>query len=290
MIVCLMGKAGVGKTTIAEAMEPFINKYGADGCFIIDGDDLRAETSNTDISINGREKNMRLGLSRARWLSDLGFTVLVAMQLPIKEIRDEYLDDRDVKVLITNSEPNPKDEMGYNKNFQADYSDVDFTVELTEFDENEFYNKVFKKVLVIARFQSFHIGHKIVLEEAKRLSPDVTIALRADEEDMIDLAKNINLLQNMGYNVIQSPDIDEDNSVWEDFVKDYDIVVQGNPVVIEKFQGAIDNKEVELRYVPRIGHINATKIRNALKNGDEEFAEKYLASPEVLEFLKEEIV
>ena len=279
-----MGKAGAGKTPIAEMMEKIVPDS-----FIIDGDDLRAETANTDVGVNGREKNMHLGFSRARWLSDMGFTVFIAMQSPIKEIRDIYLDERDVKVLVNNSGPNPKEELGYNKNFQADYSDVDLEVELTEFDENIFYNKIFKKVLVIARFQGMHRGHKIVLEEAKRLSPDVTIGLRVDPGDQIDLAKNISLLQDLGYNVIQTPDIDENHSVWEKFVKDYDVVVQGNPVVIEKFQDAIDKNIVKLHYVPRVGHISATKIRNALRNGDEEFARTYLANNKVLEFLKEEL-
>ena len=284
MIVALLGKAGAGKTTIAEAMEKIVPDS-----FIIDGDDLRAETANTDIGISGREQNMHLGYSRARWLSDLGFTVFVAMQAPIKEIREKYLDERDIQVVITNSGENPKDKLGYNKNFQADYSNADLEVELTEFDENEFYNKGFKKVLVIARFQGMHRGHKIILEEAKRLSPDVTIALRIDDGDQIDLAKNINLLQDLGYNVIQSPDLDEDNSEWENFVSLYDVVVQGNPDVIKKFQAAVDKKKVTLHYVPRIGHISATKIREALRNGDEEFAEKYLADKKVLEFLKEEL-
>jgi adenylylsulfate kinase-like enzyme len=56
-----MGMAGAGKTTIAEAMERIVPDS-----FIIDGDDLRAETSNTDLGLDGREKNMNLGLSRAR--------------------------------------------------------------------------------------------------------------------------------------------------------------------------------------------------------------------------------
>jgi len=284
MIVALLGKAGAGKTTIAETLESIVPDS-----FIIDGDDLRAETSNTDISFNGREMNIHLGYSRARWLSDLGFTVFIAMQAPIKEIRDQYLDERDIQVVITNSGPNHKEDLGYNKNFQADYSDADLEIEFTEFSAKTFYEKIFKKVLVIARFQGMHRGHKIVLEEAKRLSPNITIALRVDEGDKLDLDKNIELLRNMGYNVIQSPDIDEPNEKWEKFVEDYDIVVQGNPVVIKKFQRSIDNNSIRLHFVPRIGHISATKIRKAIEEGDEAFAKKYLANEEVLKFLKDEL-
>ncbi len=283
MIVALLGKAGVGKTTIAETMEKLVPDS-----FIIDGDDLRAETSNTDTGLGGREKNMHLGYSRARWLSDLGFTVFIAMQAPIKEIRDQYLNDDDVEVVITNRGPNPKDELGYNTNFSADYTGSDYTVEFTDFDENEFWNLVFKEVLVIARFQGMHRGHKIVIETAKRISPNVTIGLRVDEGDILDLAENISLLKSMGYHVIETPGIDDPNSVWSSFVERYDIVVQGNPVVIAKFQDSIDSGRVHLKYVPRVGHISATKIRNAIQLGDDEYASKYVSN-DVLAFLKNEI-
>jgi len=283
MIVALLGKSGVGKTTIAEAME----KITPDS-FIIDGDDLRAETENIDIGLSGREANMHLGYRRARWLSDMGFTVFIAMQAPIKEIRDQYLTKDDIEVLITNNGPNPKDELGYNKNFSADYSGIDYKIEFTEFDENNFWNLIFEKVLVIARFQGMHRGHKIVLESAKRLSPDVTIGLRVDEGDILDLTSNIKLLQDMGYSVIKTPDITEDNKVWENFVEKYDVVVQGNPVVIEKFQGSINRGDVTLFHVPRIGHISATKIRKAIVDGNDEYASKYV-NKEVLAFLKDEI-
>lgn len=97
MIVAIVGKSGAGKTTIASAMERYVKDS-----FVIDGDELRAETNNMDIGLKGREANMHLGLSRARRLSDLGFTVFVAMQLPIKEIRDQYLTDRDVQIIVEN--------------------------------------------------------------------------------------------------------------------------------------------------------------------------------------------
>jgi energy-coupling factor transporter ATP-binding protein EcfA2 len=283
MIVALLGKSGVGKTTIAEAMERIVPDS-----FIIDGDDLRAETENTDVGFSGREKNMHLGYSRARWLSDLGFTVFVAMQAPIKEIREQYLDARDIQVVIENNGENPRDEAGYNRNFKADYSDANltYTFDYDSFDPNDFYASVFRKVLVIARFQGMHRGHKIVLEEAKRLSPNITIGLRNDAGDLLDLEKNMDLLRSMGYQVIKTPNIDEPNDNWIEFVDQFDTVVQGNPVVIEKF---VPGAKVGLHYVPRVGHISATKIRQAIKDGDDEFALKYV-SPDVYKFLKDELI
>jgi len=315
MIVALLGKAGAGKTVVAEALERI-----TPNSFIIDGDDLRAETKNIDIGISGRERNMHLGYSRARWLSDLGFTVFIAMQAPIKEIRKQYLKEEDIEILITNNGPNPKDEMGYNKNFSADYSGVKDTIELTDYvvtcpvtqefliDAPSIYEKIIPRVLVVSRFQGFHRGHELVMEVAKRLSPDITIGLRTDPGDLFELDKNMELLRNMGYNVVKSPEITDSSFKWEQFVKDYDIVVQGNPEVIRKFQGKdsegidkflinttpsspcdiIFDNGVHLKYVPRVGHISATKIREAIKEGRDDYARSYVPE-EVFNFLKDEL-
>lgn len=252
MIVMLLGKSGAGKTTIAKAMEKYIKDS-----FVIDGDELREETENLDISKQGREANMHLGLSRARRLSDLGFTVFVAMQAPIKDIRNQYLNEYDIQILVKNIGDNPKDDMGYNKNFNPDYSDVKNFQVLQYFNERDFYEKFFPKVLVPARFQGFHKGHKVVLEEAKRISPNITVAMRVDDGDIINLDENIKLLESKGYNVIKTPNIDED---WTEFINKYDIYVQGNLVVIEKFK----DSSCKLHFVPRYGDVSGTSIRNNL--------------------------
>jgi len=256
MIVALLGKAGAGKTTIAKEMEKFVKDS-----FVIDGDELRAETENMDIGVSGREQNMHLGYSRARRLADLGFTVFVSMQAPIKEIRDQYLNENDIEVLVENFGENPKDDMGYNKNFSPDYSGVDKKVCLQEFSPESFYDEFFPKVLVPARFQGFHKGHKVVLEEAKRISPNITVGLRVDEGDIIDLDKNIKLLESRGYKTIKTPKIDED---WTEFANQFDIYVQGNPVVIEKFK----DSRCKLHFVPRYGDVSGTEIRNSVKKGE----------------------
>jgi cytidyltransferase-like protein len=255
MIVSLLGKSGAGKTTIAKAME----KYVKDS-FVIDGDELREETTNFDIGVDGRIANMELGYSRARRLADLGFTVFVAMQAPIKEIRQKYLDENDIEIIVENHGENPKDEMGYNENFSPDYSGVENVQILQDFTPEKFYDKWFKKVLVPARFQGFHKGHKVVLEEAKRISPNITVGLRVDEGDLIDLDKNIKLLESYGYKVVKTPSIDED---WTEFADQYDVYVQGNPMVIEKFK----NSKCKLHFVPRYGSVSGTKIRNYIKEG-----------------------
>lgn len=254
MIVLLLGKAGAGKTTIAKAMEKYIKDS-----FVIDGDELRDETKNRDLGVNGREANMHLGLSRARRLSDLGFTVFVAMQLPYKEIREQYLQEYDIQILVENYGENPKDEKGYNKNFNPDYSDVKMKQVLQDFTPEIFYDRFFLKVLVPARFQGFHKGHKVIIEEAKRISPNITIAIRVDKSDIIDLDENISLLKSKGFNVIKSPMLQDD---WTNFANNYDVYVQGNQIVIDKFKSS----RCKLHFVPRYGDVSGTNIRNHLDN------------------------
>lgn len=137
MVIALLGVAGAGKTTIAKAMEKYIAN-----AVVIDGDELRAETNNLDISMQGREANMHLGFTRARALSDAGHTVFVAMQAPIKKIREQYLTDEDMQILVINNGENPKDKLGYNDNFDPDYSGVENEIVLQDFSP-EWFNSVF---------------------------------------------------------------------------------------------------------------------------------------------------
>lgn len=252
MIIALLGKSGSGKTTIAKAME----KYVKDS-FVIDGDELREETDNKELHADGRIANMELGYSRARRLSDLGFTVFVAMQAPFKRIRDKYLNENDIQILVENIGENPKDRMGFNTHFKPNYNGVTEKIILQDFTEEYFAKRFFPKVLVPARFQGFHKGHKVVLEEAKRISPDVTIGLRVDDEDIIDLDKNIKLLKDKGYKVIKTPGIKDD---WTNFANQFNIYVQGNPMVIQKFT----KSKCKLHRVPRYGDVSGTAIREAI--------------------------
>ncbi|RLA80310.1 MAG: hypothetical protein DRG78_11235 [Epsilonproteobacteria bacterium] len=254
MIVALLGKSGAGKTTVAKAMEKYIKDS-----FVIDGDEIREEFQNFKLDEDGRRKNMETAFSRARRLSDLGFTVFVAMQAPLRDVREKYLDDNDIQIIMENYGDNPKDDLGYNKNYNPDYQDVNNVCVLQDFTVESFYNEFFPKVLVPARFQGFHKGHKVVLSEAARLSPNITVALRVDGEDIIDLEKNMMLLRSKGYNVIKSPDIDED---WTSFADQYDVYVQGNPVVIKKFE----NSKCKLLFIPRYGDVSGTGIRDDLSN------------------------
>ena len=86
--------------------------------------------------------------------------------------------------------------------------------------------------------------------------------MRVDEGDIIDLDKNIKLLESRGYKTIKTPKIDED---WTEFANQFDIYVQGNPMVIEKFK----DSKCELFFVPRYGDVSGTQIRKEVSEGQD---------------------
>jgi chloramphenicol 3-O-phosphotransferase len=135
-IIALLGKSGAGKTTIAKKIKSAYNNV-----VLIDGDELRAETKNSGLDTSSRGANINLGYSRARKLADKGKTVIIAMQAPLKDIRNNYLTDTDLKFIVTNGGDNIKDTLGYNKNFDPDYSDVEKHLELTTFNVDEFITR-----------------------------------------------------------------------------------------------------------------------------------------------------
>ena len=84
MIYWFTGQPGSGKTTLAKAM---INEC-SDNCIHIDGDDLRDLFQNFDYSPKGRVKNIQSVLDLCRFLDNKGFTIVVSVVAPYKDMRD----------------------------------------------------------------------------------------------------------------------------------------------------------------------------------------------------------
>ena len=84
MIYWFTGQPGVGKTTLAKAMIKECN----DNCIHIDGDGLRDLFQNFDYTPKGRIKNIQSVLDLCRFLDDKGFTVVVSVVAPYREMRE----------------------------------------------------------------------------------------------------------------------------------------------------------------------------------------------------------
>ena len=88
MIYWFTGQPGHGKTTLAKALIAHFRAQGTEP-FHVDGDDLRALTSNADYSRTGREANIRRAQTIAHYLQNQGRTVVVSLVAPYRDIREE---------------------------------------------------------------------------------------------------------------------------------------------------------------------------------------------------------
>jgi adenylylsulfate kinase len=95
MIYWFTGQPGHGKTTLAKALLAHMKAQGTEA-FHVDGDDLRALTTNTDYSRPGREENIRRAQLLARYLQSKGHTVVVSLVAPYRAIREELKASTDV--------------------------------------------------------------------------------------------------------------------------------------------------------------------------------------------------
>lgn len=95
MIYWFTGQPGHGKTTLAVALMERMKAAGLKP-FHVDGDDLRALTSNADYSRAGREANIRRAQTIAHYLHNQGQIVVVSLVAPYRAIREELKAATDV--------------------------------------------------------------------------------------------------------------------------------------------------------------------------------------------------
>ena len=95
MIYWFTGQPGHGKTTLAKAMLTHLANEGVQA-FHVDGDDLRALTTNEDYSREGREDNIRRAQTIAHYLQAKGHTVVVSLVAPYRELRETFKAEADV--------------------------------------------------------------------------------------------------------------------------------------------------------------------------------------------------
>lgn len=87
-IIWLTGQPGSGKTELSKLLYKHYKKSGA--TIVVDGDDLREKTGNFDYTAEGRNKNILNAQLLARFLYKSGFTVIVALVAPYRELRETF--------------------------------------------------------------------------------------------------------------------------------------------------------------------------------------------------------
>ena len=101
-IVWITGQPGAGKSTLGRAMLEHAKSKGL-SVFLVDGDDLRALTSNADYSALGREANIRRAQDIALYLSRQGCVVIVAVVAPFRWLREEFKSRANVREVYVHT-------------------------------------------------------------------------------------------------------------------------------------------------------------------------------------------
>lgn len=108
-IIWLTGQPGSGKTVLGQMLYNYYEKKKIK-VIMIDGDDLREKTGNFDYTPEGRNKNILNAQMLARYLFKSGFTVIVSLVAPYRELREEF--KKEFGSLITEIYVHCEDERG----------------------------------------------------------------------------------------------------------------------------------------------------------------------------------
>jgi adenylylsulfate kinase-like enzyme len=88
MIYWFTGQPGAGKTTLSKHLISYLEN--TEKVIHIDGDDLRLIFENKDFSETGRRKNIERAQDIARFMNEKGYSVVVSLVSPYKDMRDTF--------------------------------------------------------------------------------------------------------------------------------------------------------------------------------------------------------
>ena len=98
--------------------------------FLVDGDDLRALTSNRDYSPSGREANIRRAQDIGLYLSRQGCIAIVAVVAPFRWLREEFKARANVKEVYVHTTDIRGREHFHSEEYgapESEYLDLDTT-------------------------------------------------------------------------------------------------------------------------------------------------------------------
>ena len=100
MIYWFTGQPGHGKTVLCNHLKEYLETNRPWNNIIhIDGDDLRGIFNNQDYSKEGRIKNITFAQGLAKFLNKKGFTVLVSLVAPYRDVRESFKQDMDTEMV-----------------------------------------------------------------------------------------------------------------------------------------------------------------------------------------------
>lgn len=272
------GQPGHGKTVLSTLLKDYLEKNYGRQVHHVDGDDLRAITNNQNYTKEGRYENIRKAQNISHYLQNKGFDVVVSLVAPYKELREELKSrTKVVEIYVHTSDIRGREKFHtdeYEKP-EENFIDIDTTGVTPEESLNQVLshldipwtvknhggsptdNKDKKRAIFIGRYQPYHYGHIKLIEQKLNQGIPALIMVRDIEpdeknpfttEETVDMIRKYHKSKNQDVEVIVISDIESVN--------------YGRGVGYEINEFTPPNN---------IGFISATKIRDSIKSGNEEW-------------------
>ncbi len=272
------GQPGHGKTVLSKLLKDYLEKNYERQVHHVDGDDLRLITNNQNYTREGRYENIRKAQNISHYLQNKGFDVVVSLVAPYKELREELKSrTKVVEIYVHTSDIRGREKFHTNEYEKPEENFID--IDTTGVSPEESLNKILshldipwsvknhgglptdnkdkKRAIFIGRYQPYHYGHIKLIEQKLNQGIPALVMVRDIEpdeknpfttEETVDMIRKYHKSKNQDVEVIVISDIESVN--------------YGRGVGYEINEFTPPNN---------IGFISATKIRDSIKSGNEEW-------------------
>lgn len=271
------GQPGAGKTVLSKLLIQHLEKETNNKVFHIDGDELRLIFNNTKYGREGREENIKRAQDLSKFLFSEGYDVVVSLVAPYKELRESFketMGNNLIELYVHTTDIRGRENFHTNEYDAPTKNFID--VDTTDIQPKESLESILnqlkiwrhinyggqptdnpdkKYAIFIGRFQPYHYGHIELINQKLQNNTPILILVRDIEPD----DKNPFTTQ-------------QTISMIEKYHQNDDVVVMKIPDIESVNFGRGVGYEINEFIPPKnIGFISATKIRNSIKENNDDW-------------------